>query len=321
MKRALHPREARRLVALTVAIALVLPASPAAAAPPTAEARARAAESFREAQAAFERRDFAAAAAAFEAAAGFAPHPAALLSAGDAWDRAGEPARAAEDCDRARALPDAAAASEADRVDYARDAAQCLERLRARVALVDVRGRAPATVRIDDGPQQLLPVRAWVRPGATRWRSSISPRRAPASRRSTSGQGRSGGFDLSAPPPAAAPAPPPAPDGASPTPAPTPSGEARGRHVPTATWVAAGVAAPAAIAYGVFCAMTVQAKNAFDASPSQDAKNTFYRDRTLADVAFGVAAAAAVAGLVIWLAAPSGDPARAGLVEPGVLRF
>src|SRR5579859_1368405 len=99
------------LAAIAAVLAFATP-SVARSAPPADDARARAAESFREAQAAFARRDFAAAAAAFEAAADFAPHPAALLSASEAWERAGEPARAADDCDRARSLPVAAERSE-----------------------------------------------------------------------------------------------------------------------------------------------------------------------------------------------------------------
>ena len=119
------------------ALGILLVAHVARAAPAD-DARARAAESFRQAQAAFERRDFAAAAAAFETAAGFAPHPAAWLSAADAWQRAGEPARAADDCERARDVPGLAEASTADHADYGHDAAQCIERVRGRVALLAV---------------------------------------------------------------------------------------------------------------------------------------------------------------------------------------
>lgn len=317
----------RRALAAPIAVLVFLAApAPASAAPPTPEARARAGESFREAQAAFERRDFAAAAAAFEAAAGFALHPAALLSAGDAWDRAGEPARAAEDCDHARSLPDLAAVSAAEHVDYARDAAACLERLRPRVALIDVRGPTPATVRVDDGPQQLLPLRAWVRPG--RHALAVVDLTTSRRRRETvdvrAGEERRIDLAETAPPPTAEP-PVPAPPPPAPV-APTPPApvSTSGAHVPAAAWVAAGVAVPAAIAWGVFAAMTLQAKNAYDAGPTEDAKNTFYRDRTLADVAFAVAAASAATGLMLWLVAPSSAsqaPPHAGVVAPGVLRF
>src|SRR3954468_1332556 len=85
------------LVAIAIACAATAHADDAA--------HDRAAESFRQAQAAFQRRDFAAAAAAFEQAAGFEPHPAPLMNAADAWERANEWARAAEDCDRVLAMP------------------------------------------------------------------------------------------------------------------------------------------------------------------------------------------------------------------------
>src|SRR4051812_2488963 len=113
------------LVAIAIACAATAHADDAA--------HKRAAESFRQAQAAFERRDFAAAAAAFEQAATFEPHPAPLLNAADAWERAGEPARAAEDCDRALAMPNASDAHRAE-------AGQCLERLAPKLATLDFRG-------------------------------------------------------------------------------------------------------------------------------------------------------------------------------------
>src|SRR4051794_10118832 len=72
---------------------------------PTDEARRLAADSFRQGQTAFERREFAAAAAAFEQAGRLAPHPSAWLNAAEAWERADEPLRAADDCDAALAAP------------------------------------------------------------------------------------------------------------------------------------------------------------------------------------------------------------------------
>lgn len=295
-----------------LALAMLLAAHVAQAAPPD-DARARAGESFREAQAAFERRDFAAAAAAFEAAAGYAPHPAAWLSAADAWQRAGEPARAAEDCDRARAVPDLAAASTADHADYAHDAAACLDRVRARVALLAVNGAGATAVRVDDGPEQVLPARQWVRPGhhvlmlvdlqSTRTRRLEVDVRA--------GEERTVDATAQAPEATAPPAPATAP---APSIEPTPSPR-RGHGVPTASWVAFGLAVPAAVAYGVTAAMTVQAQHDFDGSPSASNRDTFYRDRTMADVAFAVALTAAVAGVVLWLVAPDEPPPALGFAR------
>src|SRR4051812_10152240 len=91
----------RRLIGLA---ALCL-AGVARADAPSADEHARAAEIFGQAQAAFSRREFSAAAAAFEQAASFEAHPAALLNAAEAWEAVPDPARAAEDCDRVLAIP------------------------------------------------------------------------------------------------------------------------------------------------------------------------------------------------------------------------
>jgi hypothetical protein len=85
------------------------------------------------------------------------------------------------------------------------------------------------------------------------------------------------------------------------------------------SWVAFGVAGAAAVVYGVTGVMTVQAQSAFDSTPTVDTKNTFYRDRTLADAAFAVAIVGAAAGVVLWLVTPGAPPSTA--LSPAVLRF
>ncbi|HEX8792076.1 MAG TPA: hypothetical protein VF765_14070 [Polyangiaceae bacterium] len=298
----------------SLALAVLLVASAAQAAP-SDESRARAAESFRQAQAAFERRDFAAAAAAFESAAGFAPHPAAWLSAADAWQRAGEPARAAEDCDRARAVPDLADASAADHADYAHDAATCLERVRARVALVAVSGAGATAVRVDDGPEQVLPARQWIRPG--RHVLTLVDLQSSRTRRLEldvhAGEERT--VDATTPAPQAPPAPAPVPASSPANPVEPSAAPRRGRGLPTASWVAFGLAVPAAVAYGVTAVMTLQAQHDFDATPTASTRDAFYRDRTMADVSFAVALTAAAAGVVLWLVAPDEPPPRVGVVR------
>jgi hypothetical protein len=307
-----------------VASAISLSTAPALATPPSGEDRGRAAESFREAQAAFGRRDFAAAAAAFEAAAEFASHPAALLSAAEAWRRAGEPARAAGDCDRARSMATVAEASAADHVDYAHDARQCLDELRGHVALLDVRGGGAVAARLDDGQKQVLPARFWVRPGH-HVLTVIDLASSNTLREELDvAAGEERRVDLTAGPPqgqAAAPPPAPRPAPSVPLSSTVPAVVPDGPHhpVPTASWIAFGVAAPVAVAYGVLAAVTVQAKSNFDATPSDDTKNAFYRDRTLADVAFGVAAAALATGVVFWLVSPA--TASASALLPGGVRF
>jgi hypothetical protein len=296
---------------LSLALGVLLVARVATAAS-TDDERARAAESFRQAQAAFERRDFAAAAAAFEAAAGFVPHPAAWLSAADAWQRAGEPARAAEDCDRAHELPNLEEAAAADHADYARDAAQCIERLRGRVALLAVAGAGATAVRVDDGAEQVLPARRWVRPGhhvltLVDLQSSRTRRMELEVR---AGEERTVDATTSVPATVAAPPRASPPTETAPSPAP-----ARSHGIPAASWVAFGLAVPAAVAYGVTGIMTLQAQRDFDATPSASNRDAFYRDRTMADVSFAIALTAAAAGVVLWILAPDGSSPRVGAVR------
>ncbi len=93
-----------RLRILIVVGALSQLPGPAGAEPATG-AKNQAAELFRAAEEAFRRHDYADAAAHFEQANAIAPHPAALFNAATAWDKAGDPVRAANLC--ARYLRDA----------------------------------------------------------------------------------------------------------------------------------------------------------------------------------------------------------------------
>src|SRR6185295_7613407 len=100
--------KASAILATLVAIA-VAPATErlALADGPAAVRNERAAALFKQAQLAFERKAFGAAATAFEEAAQLAPHPATWLDAGEARELDGNLPRAASDYDRALAIEDA----------------------------------------------------------------------------------------------------------------------------------------------------------------------------------------------------------------------
>src|SRR5437868_2667472 len=91
--------------AILMATVVAFSGARAGAADPAPDEHDRAAEIFRQAQAAFARREFSAAAAAFEQAASFENHPATLLNAAEAWEAVPDEVRAAEDCDRVLAMP------------------------------------------------------------------------------------------------------------------------------------------------------------------------------------------------------------------------
>jgi len=274
-------------------------------------AHKRAAESFRQAQAAFERREFAAAAAAFEQAAEFEPHAAPLLNAADAWERAGEPAHAADDCDRAFALPNATAA-------HRGEAQRCIERLGPKLATLDFRGPSTIAVRIDGGAQLIVPVRRRVAPGhhaVTVVDLGTSQTRVVEL---DVGAGDARAVDVA---PGVAPAPPPT--SAPPPPSPPPE---RSSGVPTSAWIAFGVGGVAAAVATTFGLFTLGAKSNFDnGDTTQSTADAFHRDKAITNVAWIVAGAAAAAGVVLWAASPRAQvgvsPTAGGAAIVGQVRF
>jgi len=149
-------RRARSAGVAAVAVVSLALVPPVGAAEP--DVRARAAESFREGQAAYDRHEYSSAAAAFDLAAGFEPRAVSLLDAADAWTRAGEPVRAADDCDRALAMAQLTPAEQS----YGR---QLLEKIKNEVATIQVVGAATTYLTMDGGEEQRLPVHKRVAPG------------------------------------------------------------------------------------------------------------------------------------------------------------
>ncbi len=252
---------------------------------PTPEAQKLAQQSFVEAEAAFARREFAAAAAAFEQAARAVPHPAPWLNAAEAWEKAGANDRAAEDCEQALAVPEAGAVH--------RQAAQsCLERHGPRLALLEVLGPSTGTARIADRTTD-LPARRWLRPGD--YVLQLEDR--------ASGARHEEVLTVVAAQRVARtliPTPPPPPPVLTQTPTASPALTAASPGPGIASWAAFGVAGGATIGTAILGALTISAQNNFEAAPSQDAADTFYGRRTGTNVALAVAIGAAGAGLLFW---------------------
>jgi hypothetical protein len=266
-----------------------------AASGPADESRRQAAESFRQAQAAFARSDFAAAAAAFEQAARFQPHPSPLLNAAEAWERAGELARAAEDCDQALAMADI-------EPKYRTEAEKRLGEIRPRIARVDVTGPRTVTVVIDGGPEKNVPVRRWLPPGrhtlqlvdlGTAGKRVVELDLA-------AGEART--IDATPAParPRAALAP------AAPVePIAQPRAPSSRGFLPTTSWIALGGAGAAALTAAVLGGLTVAAQSEFNDDPTRDAADRFQGYKTATNVALGVAAGGVVVAVVAWALAPS----------------
>jgi len=135
------------LAALAV-ISLAIPAAaqdaeeaPGKAAPDEASANAR--RFFQAAQQAFADGKFAEAARSFEEAFRLKPHPAPLINAGDAWEKAGEYALAARSFQKALNLPQSSERDRADAVDR-------LSRLKPQLGELKLLGDASLRVRVDD---------------------------------------------------------------------------------------------------------------------------------------------------------------------------
>lgn len=254
---------------------------------PTPEAQRLAQQSFAEAEAAFARREYAAAAAAFEQAARAVPHPAPWLNAAEAWEKAGASERAAEDCEQALKVPEAAAV-------HRQAAESCLARHGPQLALLEVLGPNTATLRIADRSSE-LPARRWLRPGS--YVLLLEDRASGASREEVLvlAAGQRVARTLTPPPP-----PPPPPALATQTPTTSPALTADGPGPGIAAWAAFGVAGGATVGTVILGALTLSAQDNFEAAPSQDAADTFYGRRTGTNVALAVAIGAAGAGLLFW---------------------
>lgn len=293
----------RWAVFLSVLALLASAAEPACAEDPASSApgdpRAAARASFREAQAAFARGDFAAAAAAFEQTARTAPHPATWLNAAEAWEKRGDWAHAAEDCDHALEVPDGDP-------EIRREAERRLAKAVAQVATLEVRGARGMGVRIDGENVQTLPLRRRLVAGAHRV----------VVIELETGHEREMPVDIAAGGSRTIELPAPAPPSTAET---APSSISR---PPTMTWISFGVGAGLGVAAGAFGYATLDAKRDFEANPSYAALDRFHRDRLLTNVTLGAALLAAAAGVVFWVLAPAKPRStRTGLrsmFSPGV---
>jgi hypothetical protein len=322
----------RRAPGSSLLLAILVAVHVGHASPITEDRHRLASESFRQAQAAFGRREYAAAAAAFEQAAKFETHPSPLLDAEEAWELAGEPVHAAEDCDLVLALPGV-------EPRYAAEAERRLRTLTTRISTLAVQGPRTTTVRLDGGAEVVLPARRRLSPG--RHELAIVDRKSTRVRTETlelvPGEVRtidaadgvpdpaasadtqpldgapapeSPGTAAAQPPPAAPSAPAPrdgggATGGASGAPA-----AAHRPYVPVGSWVALGASAVSAgVAIG-FGEATLSAKHAYAVLPAQSTADAFQRDRIVTNAAWGAALVAAVAAVVVWLVTPADAGAK-----------
>jgi|GEM_PF-713836 len=278
-------------------LASVAFAAPPAAAPAAAPEGATAAESFRQGTAAYGKRDYRNAAAAFERAYRIAPHGSPLYNAGLAWEAANEPARAADAHEGALAAGGLTPAQ-------TRSAQTRLAALEAQLGRLDVTGPEGAVVTVAHVDRAPVPVKIHLAPGEYDVRASFDDGATSEERVSVSA-----GVPLALtvkPPP---PPPPPPPEPAPPAPvakaAPEESGGGPSQRIGGFVAIGGGVILAAA---GAFVGLrALSARDDFNASghTDADAHDRAASERIWSTVFFVGAAAAAGAGLALVLTAPS----------------
>lgn len=291
------PRQSRsttiRIVesALRISVCAFLAFSNLAHAESNDDARARASQSFREAKAAFARRDYGAAAAAFEQAAKLAPHPAPWLNAAEAWEKRGDLVRAAEDCDRALGVPNG---DESLRKEAEGRLAQVL----THIGTLEIIGARSFSVRVDQDEAATAPFLKRVTPGAHRLLVTDLTTNQERAIDVQASAGEVAKVDLGSPSAPVATANEPAPSSQMPRPV-------ASNGPPVASWILFGVGGAFAVATGVAGGMTLGAQSDFNAAPSQEALDRFKTDRLLTNVFLGAAVVSAGVGATIWLLGPS----------------
>lgn len=263
---------------------------------PSAADKQKAAQSFQIGNAAYAKGDFAGAAAAFEKAAFYAPHPSTLLNAAESWELAENPARAAQLCDRVLDTPNL-------EPQHRQAAQKQLSRLENKIGTIVVKAPSKARIEVDDHEEREI-TRFRVATGAHKVKVTDAEGEPRVQSVTVSG-GETRELDFLTPPP-------PKPEDTKPSPLVTQKRDevVQGSGPPIASWVCFGAAAAAAGVGAYFGVKTLSAKDEFDARPTTAARDDFNSARLATDVAIGVAAVGIAIGLVLWAtASPNGKTA------------
>lgn len=270
----------------------------------------RAAQSFAVGKSAFARGEYSVAAAAFEQASQYSPHPAPLLNAAEAWELAGNPVRAAEMCDRVFDI---------ENLDdkFRQAAMQQLAKVTPKIATLEVKLPDGARGNVDGAEVGAHKMR--LSPGA----HTVSVTYSGGTTRSetvTLAAGAAKQLDMTNPAPEPAAAPPPSEkqrqDSGKGSQATSSSGP------PLGTWISFGVAAVAGGVATFSGLRTVDARNKYNETPTEQTRDEFKSARLMTNVFIGVAAAGAVVGVVLWATSGGSEPSKTARdAMAGVIRF
>jgi tetratricopeptide (TPR) repeat protein len=273
---------------LSLSVTAPLAAAPNDKPAKTEDPAAMARRYFNAGQKAFSEGRFVESAKAFLEAYRLKPHPAPLINAGDAWERAGESAQAARAYQRVLELEDA---SEQDRAD----AVERLAQLGPKLGILELIGDPSQRVRVDD-EEFKGGSRVYVFPGEHR--VTLLDVEGAKLRRLEIAAGTSRSIDLQTLEPGKS--------GTSDTTTPT-TIEPVPDSVPTEggirplTWAAFGLAA-VGVAGAVYFGLQVNdAEASYNDDPNQDDYDRFNQNKLLTNVSIGVAGVGAALGTVLLI--------------------
>jgi hypothetical protein len=261
------------------------------------EARGTAAELFRAGSTAFARGEYRAAALAYEEADRRLPHPMTLCNAGFAWDRAGEPARAA---DAFHGALERGGLAE----PQASDAARRLAELERDLGAIEVSVTGGGEVTVAHAVRRPAPVRIHLATGTHEVRiDHPDGRRSKKRVRVSAGQVT----------PLTVAAPVPVPTRVAVVPEPAPAADAS-PVLPVLGWVALGLASTA-LGTGIYLGVRgLEARDDFVASGQTDGglREEAITLRTWANVAFGTAVVTGGVGVTLLIVSATSSEPRAG---------
>lgn len=297
-----------RVIAAVVMLANALPASSALAAPPNAQQRAFARELYTNGQQLFRQGDYPGAQRSFEEAYRVVPNPVVLLSIAECQTRTEQYAAAIESYklylrERANA-PDKAQVEGQIQALSAKPATLTVESSRPGAAIsidnVDTGRITPANLELQAGDH----VVAVLLDGYVGAEQAVTLQ--PGGKERTQ-------FNLM-------PAPPPVV--AAPTTEPVAAEPVRsGRHAGKGVWIATGIAGAGLVTGAILGGVALKKQSDFDAKPSESLADSGERIALFADVGFGVAAAAGITALVLYLTSDApAEQQQAFTVNPAVSR-
>jgi tetratricopeptide (TPR) repeat protein len=266
---------------------------------------------FNSGQKAFQAGRFIEAAKAFEEAFRLKPHPAPLINAGDAYEKAGELAKAARTYERVMTLEQSGEQDRADATDR-------LAKITPQLGRIELGGGASIRVRIDQ-EEYHGGDRVWVEPGEHV--VTLVDVDGAKQRTVDVAAGATRSVELASLMPSAEKPETQVKDDepVDPDPIPTDEGPKKKGGIRAPTLIAFGLAA-VGLGGGIYFGLQVNdAEKKYNDDPNRDDLDRFKKNKLYANIGFGVAAAGAITGTILLVLDLNRKPAKASLSAPFTL--